>query len=106
GSAVRPSPLAQVEVVDADGHTTPSGQTGEIVVRGPMVMTGYHRRPELSAERSRGGWHHTGDLGRREADGSFTFVGPMARLIKSAAENIYPAEVEACLRSHPAVADV
>ena len=83
----------------------PAGETGEIVVRGPMVMTGYHRRPELTATRSRGGWHHTGDLGRRESDGSLSFVGPMTRLIKSAAENIYPGEVEACLRTHPAVAD-
>ena len=55
--------------------------------------------------RQAGGWHHTNDLGRIEADGSLTFVGPKGRLIKSAAENIYPAEVEACLRSHPAVAD-
>jgi long-chain acyl-CoA synthetase len=105
GSAGRPGPLARVEVVDPDGAPVLAGETGELVVRGPMVMTGYHRRPELTAERRRGGWHHTGDLGRREPDGSLTFVGPMTRLIKSAAENIYPAEVEACLRAHPAVAD-
>ena len=60
-----------------------------------------NRPDELNARRQRGGWHHTGDLGRREADGSLTFVGPMTRLIKSAAENIYPAEVEACLRTPP-----
>jgi acyl-CoA synthetase (AMP-forming)/AMP-acid ligase II len=105
GSAGRPGPLTRVEVVDPEGAPRPPGETGELVVRGPMVMTGYHRRPELTEQRRRGGWHHTGDLGRREADGSLSFVGPMTRLIKSAAENIYPAEVEACLRGHPAVAD-
>ena len=49
---------------------------GEIVVRGTTVMCGYWNRPELNAERARGGWHHTNDLGRFEADGTFTFVGP------------------------------
>jgi acyl-CoA synthetase (AMP-forming)/AMP-acid ligase II len=105
GAAGRPAPLARVEIQSPDGEILPPGQVGEIVVRGPMVMTGYHRRPELTSARARGGWHHTGDLGRREPDGSLTFVGSLGRLIKSAAENIYPAEVEGCLRSHPAVAD-
>jgi long-chain acyl-CoA synthetase len=68
-------------------------------------MNGYWNRPDLNAERSRGGWHHTGDLGRLEADGTLTFLGPMQRMLKSAAENIYPAEVEHALRSHPSVAD-
>jgi long-chain acyl-CoA synthetase len=105
GTAGRPGPLARIEIMGPDGEVLAPGAVGEIVVRGPMVMTGYHRRPELTAARRRGGWHHTGDLGRREPDGSLTFVGPMTRLIKSAAENVYPAEVEACLRSHPAVAE-
>lgn len=105
GRAGRAAPLTRVQIMDSDGWLLPAGEAGEIVVRGPMVMTGYHRRPELTAARSRGGWHHTGDLGRREPDGSLTFVGPMTRLIKSAAENIYPGEVEACLKTHSAVAD-
>jgi long-chain acyl-CoA synthetase len=105
GSAGRPGPLARVEVLCPDGSAASVGEVGELVVRGPMVMCGYHRRPELTAARQRHGWHHTGDLGRREADGSLTFVGPMTRMLKSAAENIYPAEVEACLRAHPAVAE-
>ncbi len=105
GTAGRPAPLVRVEVVDPSGMPVKAGETGEIVVRGPMVMAGYHRRPELTEARRRGGWHHTGDLGRREADGSLSFVGPMGRMIKSAAENIYPAEVEACLRAHSAIAD-
>jgi acyl-CoA synthetase (AMP-forming)/AMP-acid ligase II len=105
GSAGRPGPLTRVEVLGPGGQALASGETGELVVRGPMVMCGYHRRPELTAARQQGGWHHTGDLGRREADGSLSFVGPMTRIIKSGAENIYPAEVEACLHTHPAVAE-
>lgn len=99
----RPGPLAAVEVLDPDGRPVPPGGVGEIAVRGPMVMNGYHRRLELTARRRRGGWHHTHDLGRREADGSISFVGPLQRMIKSAAENIYPVEVEAVLRRHPGV---
>ena len=70
-------------------------------MRGPTVMHGYWRRPELNAQRQRDGWHHTHDLGRREADGSLSFIGPKMQMIKSGAENIYPAEVEGCLRQHP-----
>src|SRR4029078_2249115 len=83
----------------------PAGAVGEIAVRGLTVMNGYWNRPELNEERSRGGWHHTNHLGRFEADGSFSFIGPKTRMLKSAAENIYPAEVEGALRLHPAVAD-
>jgi acyl-CoA synthetase (AMP-forming)/AMP-acid ligase II len=102
----RPSPVARVRIVDPDGADVPQGETGEIVVRGPLVMVGYHARPDLTAAKQRGGWHHTGDLGRRETDGSITFVGPMTTIIKSAAENIYPVEVENCLARHPDVAEV
>jgi long-chain acyl-CoA synthetase len=106
GSAGRPGPLSRVEILDGNGRAVRPGVAGEIVVRGPAVHSGYHRRPELTAQRRRHGWHHTADLGRREADGSISFLGPTGRMIKSAAENIYPAEVEACLRTHPTVADV
>jgi acyl-CoA synthetase (AMP-forming)/AMP-acid ligase II len=101
----RPGPLATVDVHDPDGNPVGAGQLGEIVVRGPMVMNGYHDRPELSARRSRGGWHHTNDVGRRESDGSISFVAPLQRIIKTAAENVYPTEVEDALKRHPAVSD-
>jgi len=103
GSAGRPSPAVQVRIVDPDGNEVPLGETGEIVARGLTIQNGYFNRPELNAERMRGGWWHTNDLGRREADGSLSFVAPKGRLIKSAAENIYPAEVEQCINQHPAV---
>jgi long-chain acyl-CoA synthetase len=103
GTSGRPSPMAQVRIVDPDGVEVPPGEVGEIVARGPTVMNGYLGRDDLTAERQAGGWHHTNDLGRRESDGSITWVGPKTRLIKSAAENIYPAEVEGALQKHPAV---
>ena len=102
----RASPLVQVRVVDEDGADVPVGEVGELVGRGPTMMNGYWNRPEENAVRARDGWHHTNDLGRREADGTVTFVGPKGRMIKSAAENIYPVEVERCLATHDAVADV
>jgi long-chain acyl-CoA synthetase len=104
GSHGRPIPLVQVRIVDPEGREVAPGETGEIVARGPTVMRGYHGRPELTAAKQAGGWHHTGDLGRREADGSLSFVGPKTRLIKSAAENVDPVEVEGCIARHPAVA--
>jgi acyl-CoA synthetase (AMP-forming)/AMP-acid ligase II len=105
GTHGRPSPLLQIRVVDDADREVDTGEVGEIVARGPTIMCGYWNRPEENARRHRDGWHHTHDLGRREADGSLTFIGPKTRMIKSAAENIYPIEVERCLASHPAVAE-
>ncbi|MGH9025197.1 MAG: AMP-binding protein, partial [Acidimicrobiia bacterium] len=105
GTHGRPSPLVQVRIVDTEDNDVPVGETGEIVARGATVMNGYWNRPELNAARQRSGWHHTNDLGRREEDGTISFVAPLTRMIKSAAENIYPAEVEGCIAQHPAVAE-
>ncbi|MFO7590377.1 MAG: AMP-binding protein [Acidimicrobiia bacterium] len=101
----RTSPLLQVRVVDEDGNDAPVGEPGEIVARGPTVMNGYWNRPEENEHRSRGGWHRSHDLGRREPDGSITFIGPKTRMIKSAAENIYPVEIERCIAAHDGVAE-
>ncbi len=103
GTNGRPSPVVQVRIVDPDGNDVPAGDVGEIVARGPTVMNGYLSRDDVNAERLAGGWHHTNDLGRREADGSISWVGPKTRFIKSAAENVYPAEVEGAIAKHPAV---
>ncbi|WP_433183376.1 AMP-binding protein [Actinoallomurus sp. CA-150999] len=105
GYAGRPSPLAHVRILDPAGIEVPPGETGEICARGAGVFSGYWNRPELNAAKTAGGWHHTGDLGRREPDGTLTFIGPRLRMIKSANENIYPAEVERALKAHEAVAD-
>ena len=105
GYAGRPSPLVSVHLLDADGQEVPPGEVGEICARGWSLFSGYHNRPELNEAKSRDGYHHTGDLGRREPDGTLTFIGPRLRMIKSAHENIYPAEVERALKTHPSVAD-
>ncbi|HUR08761.1 MAG TPA: AMP-binding protein [Nonomuraea sp.] len=105
GFAGRPSPLAQVRILAPDGTEVPAGEVGEICARGKTLFSGYFARPDLNAVKSAYGWHHTGDLGRREPDGTITFIGPRLRMIKSGAENVYPAEVERALKAHPAVAD-
>jgi acyl-CoA synthetase (AMP-forming)/AMP-acid ligase II len=106
GNAGRSFPLVQIRIFDDGDRELGIGQVGEIVVRGLTVTNGYLHRPEESFLRSRGGWWHTGDLGRRESDGSISFVGPKERMLKSGSENIYPVEIEECLRGHPAVSDV
>ncbi|MEV5829765.1 AMP-binding protein [Spirillospora sp. NPDC052242] len=103
GNAGRPGPFAMVRILDRDGRECPVGEAGEICVRGDLVHLGYWNRPEINAERFRFGWWHTTDLGRRESDGTISFLGTTTRMLKSAAENIFPAEVENCLESHPAV---
>lgn len=101
----RPTPAAQVRIVDEDGAELPPGEVGEIVCRGPAAMVGYHNNDDENARRQRGGWHHTNDLGRREPDGTILFIGPKTDLIKTGVENVYPAEVEGALVKHPAVAE-
>ena len=103
GNAGRPGPATAVRILDSAGRDCPAGTAGEICVRGDTVHLGYWNRPEINTARFRGGWWHTTDLGRREPDGTVTFLGTMTRMIKSGAENIFPAEVENCLESHPAV---
>lgn len=104
GNGGRPSPVDQVKIVDPEGVEVADGEIGEIVIRGDTVHLGYWNRPEINAARFLdGGWWRTTDAGRREADGTVSFLGTMTRMVKSAAENIYPPEVEGCLRSHPAV---
>lgn len=97
------SPAALVRVVDEEDSEAKIGDIGEIIVRGPIVHAGYWNRPEANRVRNRGGWWHTGDLGRLEVDGSVSFVGPKQRMIKSGMENIYPVEVELCIEAHDRV---
>lgn len=103
GNAGRPGPFAAVRIVDADGAECAVGEAGEICLRGDLVHLGYWNRPDVNEHRFRGGWWHTTDLGRRETDGTISFLGTTTRMVKSAAENIFPAEVENCIEAHPAV---
>ena len=101
----RPMPMMQVRIVNEEGNELPVGETGEIVARGPLAMVGYYNAEDENERRQRDDWHHTNDLGRREPDGTITFVGPKTELIKTGVENVYPAEVEGALTRHPAVAE-
>jgi acyl-CoA synthetase (AMP-forming)/AMP-acid ligase II len=99
----RPAPGYRTRILGPDGRPVPAGEVGEIAVRGPYVNLGYWNRPEVNEARWRGGWWHTGDLGFIDQDGILVFVGPKGRLVKSGAENIFPAEVERVLESHPLI---
>jgi acyl-CoA synthetase (AMP-forming)/AMP-acid ligase II len=105
GSAGRSLQLADVRLVDDRDNPVPIGEIGEIAVKGPMVFNGYWNLPEDTARAFRGGWHHTGDLGRFDEDGYLWYAGRKAEkeLIKPGGENVYPAEVENAILEHPAV---
>jgi len=106
GSIGVPCPGADVRVLNPDGTPVAVDQPGEIVVRAPGLMRGYLNQPETTAETFRGGWLHTGDLGRRDADGYLYFLGRIKDVIRRGGENIAAAEVETVLRSHPGVLEV
>ena len=97
--------LAEVAIMDDEGRLLPAGAHGEIVVRGPLVMAGYHKNPEATAEASRHGWHHTSDIGYRDADGYHYIVDRKRDMIISGGFNIYPSEIEQVLWSHDDVQD-
>jgi fatty-acyl-CoA synthase len=82
------------------------GETGEIVVRGPITMLGYWERPEATAETLVEGWLHTRDLGSCDAEGYITLVGRARDMFISGGENVYPAEIEGVYREHPAIREV
>lgn len=99
GSVGRPLLWTQVRIVDEAGQERPPGTVGKIVVSGPTVMAGYWGEEPLA-----GGVLHTGDMGYRDADGDLWIMQRRSDLIVSGGENVYPAEVEAVLRQHAAVA--
>ncbi len=101
----RAVPGIEVKIVGDDGREAPEGEAGEIVTRGPHVMKGYFRRVQATAERIRGGWFHTGDIGRKDADGYYYHLGRKDDMIITGGLNVYPAEVENMLAEHPAVAE-
>ena len=97
--------LAGVRLVDDYDRPVQNGKVGEITVKGPLVFKGYWNLPEENEYTFRGGWHHTGDLGRFDEDGFLWYAGRKAEkeLIKPGGENVYPAEVEKVILQHPAV---
>jgi long-chain acyl-CoA synthetase len=96
----------EVRVVDDDDRELPTGEIGEVVVRGDVVMAGYWNQPDATTEALRGGWLHTGDLGSFDADGYLTLRDRSNDLIISGGMNIYPREVEEALLHHAGVRSV
>jgi acyl-CoA synthetase (AMP-forming)/AMP-acid ligase II len=106
GSVGTPVINVEARIVDKNMNDVPAGEVGEIVYRGPTVMQGYWHKPEATAEAFAGGWFHSGDLCRMDGEGFVTVVDRTKDMIISGGENIYCAEVEAAIDSHPKVAEV
>ncbi len=104
GSVGQPQMLLDVRIVDGDGRDVADGETGEIWMRGPGLTPGYWNRPDETAKAfTSDGWLKSGDIGRRDADGCYYVAGRIKEMYISGGENVYPAEVENVLASHPSV---
>jgi acyl-CoA synthetase (AMP-forming)/AMP-acid ligase II len=104
-SVGRPNPLVQVEIMDDDQQILPRGGSGEICVRGDLVMKGYFKDPVKTAETLVGGWLHTGDIGHIDADGFLHITDRKKDMIITGGFNVYPSQVEQVIWGHPAVQD-
>jgi long-chain acyl-CoA synthetase len=94
----------EVKVFDAENNEVPTGEVGEVVIRGHNVMKGYYNKPEATAEAFKGtSWFHTGDLGRMDEDGYLAIVDRVKDMVIRGGFNVYPREIEEVLMTHPAV---
>jgi acyl-CoA synthetase (AMP-forming)/AMP-acid ligase II len=96
-------PFIEIRVVDDNDNDVPAGVVGEAIYRGPTIMKEYYKNPEATREAMRGGWFHSGDLVRRDKAGYIYVVDRKKDMIISGGENIYPAEIEEVLYTHPKV---
>jgi long-chain acyl-CoA synthetase len=106
GSVGVPIPGVELSIRDEDGRELPVGELGEVCAQGANVMAGYFRDPEATAGVLRGGWLHTGDIGRRDADGFLFLEGRRSDMIKSGAHRISPLDIEEVVAALPEVAEV
>lgn len=103
GSIGLPLPGFQVRIVDENDHDVSLGKIGELLISGPAVMKGYLNNPEATSETLKGGWLHTGDLGRWDSEGYLYIVDRRKDLIIRGGYNVYPREIEEILYTHPAI---
>ncbi len=101
-----PYPTTVIRCVDSNGNQVPTGEVGEIIIKSGFVMKGYWNRPEATAEAIKDGFFYTGDVGYFDEDGFLFIHDRIKDMIVSGGENVYPAEVENAIFSHPDVADV
>lgn len=106
GSIGFPNFYIDAQVMREDGSFAADDEAGELVLRGPVCMQGYWNKPEETAKTIVNGWLHTGDIVRRDAEGYFYVIDRKKEMFISGAENVYPAEVEHVLRTHPAIREV
>jgi len=106
GSVGLPVFHGEVKIVDEEGNEVPPNQVGEIIVSGPILMSGYWGHPELTAQTIRDGWLYTGDVGRRDEEGFFYVLDRRKNMYISGGENVYPAEVEKVLYENDSVKEV
>ena len=106
GSCGLPVPGLAVRIVDPSSREdVPFGEEGELIVRGPNLMKGYHNKPAETAAALRKGWYHTGDLAKSDPSGYLTITGRIKELIIRGGQNIAPAEIEEVVIRHPHVTD-
>ena len=105
-SCGRPLPLIELRIVDVNSDDVSEGEAGELLIRQPSITKGYWRQADLTAEVIRHGWYRSGDIARRDTDGLYYIVDRAKDMIVSGGENIYSAEVENALSTHPAVAGI
>jgi long-chain acyl-CoA synthetase len=103
GSVGVPPPFSELRIVDDAGVDLPAGEVGEIVGRSPLLMPGYYRRPDLTADAIRDGWLYTGDLGYVDADGFLFLVDRKKDMIDSGGVKVYPRDIEEVIVRHPDV---
>ena len=105
GSVGLPVFHGEVRIVDKTGKDASPGEVGEIIIKGPTLMSGYWNRPDLTAETIRDGWLYTGDLARMDEEGYIYIVDREKDMYVSGGENVYPAEIEKVLHTHPKIFD-
>ena len=103
GSVGVPPPFYEMRIEDTDRNEVPVGQIGEIVGRGPVLMSQYYRRPDLTQEAIKDGWLYTGDLGYVDEDGFLFLVDRKKDMVISGGVNVYPKDIEEVIVQHPAV---
>jgi acyl-CoA synthetase (AMP-forming)/AMP-acid ligase II len=106
GSVGRVQPFSEIRIVDGEGGDLPAGEIGEIVGRGPLLMPGYYKRPDLTAAAVRDGWLFTGDMGYLDAEGFLHLVDRKKDMIDSGGMKVYPRDVEEVAARHPAIREV